>query len=86
MVGETTFGKGVAQGFYYLDNGGVLRITSSYYETASGRCPQDVGIIPDYEVILDEAVVNDPSLLTTEVDNQMQKALEVLREEIEKTK
>ena len=84
LVGETTFGKGVAQGFYFLDDGGVLRITSSYYETAGGRCPQDVGIIPDVEVILDEAVQNDPSLLTTEDDNQMQEALEILREEMQK--
>jgi len=82
LVGETTFGKGVAQGFYFLDDGGVLRITSSYYETAGGRCPQDVGITPDYEVVLDEEVQNDPSLLTTEKDNQMQKALEVLREKM----
>jgi len=82
LVGETTFGKGVAQGFYFLHDGGVLRITSSYYETASGRCPQDVGITPDYEVVLNEEVQNDPSLLATEADNQMQKALEILREEI----
>ena len=82
LVGETTFGKGVAQRFYNLDDGGVLRITSSYYETASGRCPQDVGITPDYEVILDEAVQYDPSLLASEADNQMQKAIEILREQI----
>ncbi|MEX1376850.1 MAG: S41 family peptidase [Eubacteriales bacterium] len=84
LVGETTFGKGVAQGFYFLDDGGVLRITSSYYETAGGRCPQDVGITPDYEVILDEEVRNNPALLTTDADNQMQKALEILKEEMAK--
>lgn len=83
LVGETTFGKGVAQGFYYLSDGGVLRITSSYYETAGGRCPQDVGITPDVEVILDEEVYKNPSLLTTEQDNQMQKALEILRDELD---
>jgi len=82
LVGETTFGKGVAQGFYYLTDGGVLRITSSYYETAGGTCPQDVGITPDIEVIMDEEVYTNPSLLTTDKDNQMQKALEILREEI----
>jgi len=82
LVGETTFGKGVAQGFYFLSDGGVLRITSSYYETAGGRCPQDEGFTPDYEVVLDEEVQKNPSLLTTEADNQMQKALEILREQI----
>ncbi len=82
LVGETTFGKGVAQGFYFLHDGGVLRITSSYYETASGNCPQGVGITPDYEVVLNEEVQNDPTLLTTEADNQMQKALEIIREQI----
>jgi C-terminal processing protease CtpA/Prc len=48
--------------------------------TPSGRCPQDVGIIPDIEVVLDEEVVNDPKLLTTEKDNQMQEAIRVVKD------
>jgi carboxyl-terminal processing protease len=80
VIGETTYGKGVAQGFTSWPDGALLRLTTSKYLTPSGACPQDVGIIPDIEVILDEEVVNDPALLTTEKDNQMQKAIDVVKD------
>ena len=80
IIGETTYGKGVAQSFTYWPDGALLRYTSSQYLTPSGRCPQDVGIIPDIEVILDEEVTNDPKLLTTEKDNQMQEAIRVVKD------
>ena len=82
LVGETTFGKGVAQSFTGFEDGAVLRLTTDRYLTPNGRCPQDVGISPDVEVALDEKVKENPVLLTTEDDNQMQKALEILRKEI----
>lgn len=82
LVGETTFGKGVAQGFLPFEDGAVLRLTMSKYLTGGGRCPQDVGIEPDVEVILDEAVRNNPSLYGTEQDNQLQKAIEILQDMI----
>ncbi len=83
LVGETTFGKGVAQSFTGFDDGAVLRLTTDRYLTPNGRCPQDVGIVPDVEIALDEKVKDNPLLLTTKEDNQMQKALEILRKEIQ---
>jgi carboxyl-terminal processing protease len=81
VIGETTYGKGVAQGFFsHWSDGALLRLTTSKYLTPSGACPQDVGIIPDIEVILVEEVVNNPALLTTEKDNQMQKAIDVVKD------
>ncbi len=80
VIGETTFGKGVAQGFTSWPDGALLRLTTSEYLTPSGRCPQDVGIIPDIEVILNEEVANDYNLLLSEQDNQMQKAIEVVKD------
>ena len=80
IIGETTYGKGVAQGFTSWPDGALLRLTTSKYLTPSGRCPQDVGIIPDIEVVLDEEVVNDPQLLETEKDNQMQEAIRVVKD------
>jgi carboxyl-terminal processing protease len=80
IMGETTYGKGVAQGFTRWTDGALLKLTTSKYLTPSGRCPQDVGIIPDIEVVLDEEVVNDPKLLTTEKDNQMQEAIRVVKD------
>ncbi len=80
IMGETTYGKGVAQGFTSWIDGALLKLTTSKYLTPSGRCPQDVGIIPDIEVVLNEEVVNDPKLLTTEKDNQMQEAIRVVKD------
>lgn len=80
IIGETTYGKGVAQGFTPWPDGALLRLTTSKYLTPSGRCPQDVGIIPDIEIVLNEEVANDPKLLTTEADNQMQEAVRVVKD------
>ncbi|MDD4797556.1 MAG: S41 family peptidase [Eubacteriales bacterium] len=59
IVGVTTYGKGVAQSFYPLSNGGVLKITATKYLTGGGHCPQDVGITPDIEVELPDEVYED---------------------------
>ena len=79
IIGETTYGKGVAQSFKNYPDGALLRYTSSKYLTPSGNCPQDIGIIPDIEVLLSEEVENDPKLLNTEKDNQMQEAIRVVK-------
>ncbi len=80
IIGETTYGKGVAQSFNPYQDGALLRYTSSKYLTPSGRCPQDVGIIPDIEVVLNEEVKDDYNLLLSDKDNQMQKAIEVVKD------
>lgn len=82
LIGTTTYGKGVAQGFYNFDDGAVLRLTTSKYLTAGGQFPQDVGITPDIEVELDEEILNNPSLIGTMDDNQLQAAIDVVRKEI----
>ena len=80
VIGETTYGKGVAQGFRSFSDGAMIRTTTNKYLTPSGRCPQDIGIIPDIEVILDEEVSQNTELLTTEKDNQMQEAIRVIKD------
>ena len=40
IVGETTFGKGVVQRQYQLEDGSAYRLTISKYYTPSGRCIQ----------------------------------------------
>lgn len=51
-VGETTFGKGVVQSTYHLENGSVLKITTSKWLSPNKLWINSVGIKPDYEVKL----------------------------------
>ncbi|NLG37723.1 MAG: S41 family peptidase [Clostridiales bacterium] len=79
IIGETTFGKGVAQSFHRFDDGAVLKMTQERYLTGGGRSVQDVGVVPDIEVILSEEVEADQLLFATVDDNQYMRALEELR-------
>jgi len=81
LIGTTTYGKGVAQSFRRLSDGSMLKFTSEDYLTPSGRSVQDVGVTPDIELELSEDVVSELQLATAE-DNQYQKAIELLREEL----
>lgn len=51
LVGETTYGKGVAQSIVRLKTGGALKLTTTEYTTPKGRKVNDRGIKPDYQVI-----------------------------------
>lgn len=76
LIGVTTYGKGIAQSFKVFSDGSALRYTADKYLTGGGRCPHKVGITPDITVELNKAVVDDPTLLCTDQDNQYQRALE----------
>lgn len=80
VVGTTSFGKGVVQRIYGLNDGSGAKITVSKYYTPSGYDIHDVGIIPDYEVELAEDVVG-MSNIPVEQDNQLQKAIEIIKEQ-----
>lgn len=81
LVGETTYGKGVVQSVIPLSDGSALKVTTAKYFTPSGVCIQGIGIEPDYEVTLPVELLAK-SKLTEKEDIQLQKALEVLKEEI----
>lgn len=74
IVGEKTYGKGVIQELIYLANGGALKVTASEYYTPNKNKINEVGIEPDYEV-----AYNYDNL---EVDEQLQKAVEVIKEKM----
>jgi carboxyl-terminal processing protease len=76
LVGTTTYGKGTVQSTSDLSNGTMIKYTIEKWLTPSGECIDGVGITPDYEVELSEDYVNSPS---NENDNQLQKALEILK-------
>lgn len=81
LVGETTFGKGVVQSIIPLTDGSALKITTAKYFTPSGVCIQGIGIDPDYKVLLPADAYEDGKLDNQE-DTQLQKAVEVLRQQM----
>ncbi len=70
IVGEKTYGKGVIQELYTLNDGSGLKITIKEYYTPNKNEINKVGITPDYEVSYDEKA---------DKDEQLQKAIELLK-------
>lgn len=77
IVGVTTYGKGVVQQLTDLGDGTYLKLTIAEYYTPSGRSINGVGVEPDVEVEY-EYDENDP-----ESDNQLDRAMEVVRSGME---
>jgi carboxyl-terminal processing protease len=75
LVGETTYGKGMVQTVYPLNDGSALVLTTAKYFTPSGRNIDHKGIEPDVEVELSPEV--EP---TSPEDAQFAAAVELLRE------
>lgn len=75
IVGAQTYGKGVVQQIFDLGDGTSVKLTIAEYFTPNGRNIDGEGITPDVEVEY-EADENNP-----EADNQLEKALEVMKEE-----
>lgn len=76
IVGTTTYGKGVVQEVISLLDGSYIKVTTSEYFLPSGRSINEAGITPDVEVEY------EPNEEDEEADNQLDKALEVIREEL----
>jgi len=73
LVGEKTFGKGVIQRLYPMQDGTILKYTYAEYLTPSGISIHKKGIEPDYVVkneMKDGEVVKD---------KQLEKAIELLK-------
>lgn len=76
IVGTTTYGKGVVQEVISLLDGSYIKITTSEYFLPSGRSINEEGITPDVEV---EFELNEED---EKADNQLEKAIEVVSEEL----
>ncbi len=80
LVGQKSFGKGIVQMVFEVgDNEGVKVTVSSYY-SPNGINIHGEGIVPDVEVLIPEGT---EAPLTIENDTQLQKAVEVLRDQIQ---
>lgn len=77
LVGTTTYGKGVVQQLFPMTDGTMVKLTIAEYFTPKGRNIDGTGIVPDVEV---EYVYDETN---PEADNQMEKALELLRSQVQ---
>ena len=77
IIGETSYGKGTVQELNYLSNGDTYKYTTKKWLSPKGKWIEGKGIVPDYEVKLNEEYINNP---TDENDNQLQTAInEILK-------
>lgn len=79
ILGTTTYGKGVVQTIRGLKDGSAFKVTTNRYFTPGGTCIQDVGIKPDVELEY-EFLGGENDAYSHELDNQIQKALEILND------
>ncbi|WP_276929768.1 S41 family peptidase [Herbinix luporum] len=82
VVGTTSFGKGIVQKIIPLSDGTAVKLTISNYFTPKGRSLNGTGVEPDIEVeLLDE--LKQLVTIPHDKDNQLQKAIEVIKEQIQ---
>ena len=80
LVGTKTFGKGVVQELSTFSDGSGYKITTETNFTPKGHAIHKVGLTPDVNLELSEKPENFFTM-THEADNQLQKAIEIIRNE-----
>ena len=81
LVGTTTFGKGIVQQIMPFSDGSAVKLTISAYYTPKGNNIHGIGIVPD---VVCEFEGEKYYGSNGELDNQLDKAKEVLRELMKK--
>jgi len=76
IIGQRTFGKGSVQQLEKLKDGSSIKITVAKWLTPAGLNISEEGIAPDVEIEITEEDIDEMR------DPQLDKALEVLKEEI----
>ena len=77
LVGNTTYGKGVLQTLYPLDDGSAVQLTTAYFDPPASNNFDGVGLTPDYEVDLGRNQL--ATMGSLDGDDQLAKAVSVLR-------
>lgn len=80
VIGTQTYGKGLVQGLYTLPDGSAINITVKKYFTPNGNSIHGTGVTPDIIIEMPSGYISGVTL--EEDDIQLQKAFEVLEEEI----
>lgn len=81
IIGETTYGKGIVQRMFPLDDGSAIKLTIAKYFTPLGNDIHQVGVVPDEEVKLDIEAYRESN---GEKDNQLQAAIDCILKKLGK--
>lgn len=76
VVGTTTYGKGTVQQSHQLSTGTSIKYTVQEWLTSKGKSINEKGIKPDEELLMNSEYYSNPTYNT---DNQLQKAIEILK-------
>lgn len=79
LIGTKTYGKGIVQTIFPLEDGDAVKLTTAKYFTPKGNYIHGVGIEPDIELEY-EYLDPDGEVYEEKYDNQLQKAISVLKE------
>ncbi len=82
LVGTQTYGKGLVQNLFDLPDGSGVKVTIAKYYTPSGVCINGEGLAPDYVVDLDKEKTINLATLKQEDDDQLLKAIDVVKSQI----
>lgn len=77
LVGTQSYGKGVVQTLFQMEDGTGMKITVAKYYTRGGQDINKVGITPDVEAELDTEAYTEYN-----IDSQLDRAIEVLEEKL----
>lgn len=83
IVGTTTFGKGVVQNIYPLNDGSAVKLTVEKYYTAKGQDINGKGITPDVVCEVPEKLKEQVTFAYKD-DVQLHKAEETVKKQIKK--
>lgn len=80
LVGTNTFGKGIVQRMFPLEDGSAIKLTIAKYFTPNGNDIHEVGIKPDIEVEFDGEAYKESE---GKEDNQLNTAIEEIEKKVE---
>lgn len=71
VIGETTYGKGVAQSLYATDSGNIVKLTHQEFFSPKGSKINGIGVIPNVIVDTPDYVASDIRLMTGDTGEQV---------------
>ncbi|MGC2742238.1 MAG: S41 family peptidase, partial [Candidatus Angelobacter sp.] len=96
VVGDKTFGEGSVQKLIEVPDGSALILSVAKYYTSNGKVIQDTGITPNIQVASNDDIVaisddddsspnDEPQKTQPKEDEQLRRAIEVLKTKAQKS-